>query len=168
VYHFVHYGLTGQEYAGRFDRSKPGSLLYAHERGGWRLVGAMYSAPSKTTENELHARIPLSVARWHAHVNICLPEGVSLADLSRGEIGAGKPHVAGALDASRHGGFAAQVNRRFGFMADGRFGFEGRIADRATCEREGGHFLEQAYGWMVHVYPFAGGDLQVAYGMDMP
>jgi hypothetical protein len=88
--------------------------------------------------------------------------------VTRGELGADNPHLAGRLDSSRHGGFAASVNRRLGFLADGRFGFEGRIADRRTCEAAGGHLLDQAYGWMVHVHPFAGDDLKVAFGQDVP
>lgn len=35
-----------------------------------------------------------------------------------------------------------------------RFGFSGSIATRADCERAGGAFLDNVYGWMVHVYPF--------------
>jgi hypothetical protein len=53
-------------------------------------------------------------------------------------------------------------------MADGRFGFTGKIADPTECEAAGGHFLKQAFGWMVHVYPFNGDDLKVAYGMSVP
>lgn len=33
----------------------------------------MYTATRFTTEDELNQRVPLSVARWHAHINICLP-----------------------------------------------------------------------------------------------
>ena len=58
--------------------------------------------------------------------------------------------------------------RNLGFLADGRFGFEGKIADRDSCVAAGGHFLPQAFGWMVHVYPFAGDDLKVAYGTSVP
>ena len=32
----------------------------------------MYTAPREMTEEELNHRIPLSVAQWHAHVNLCL------------------------------------------------------------------------------------------------
>lgn len=33
----------------------------------------MYTAPPSMTEDELNGRIPLSVAQWHQHVNLCLP-----------------------------------------------------------------------------------------------
>lgn len=35
-----------------------------------------------------------------------------------------------------------------------RFGFSGSIARRDACEAAGGAFLDNVYGWMVHVYPF--------------
>jgi hypothetical protein len=33
----------------------------------------MYTAPKHMSEEKLDQRVPLSVARWHAHINICLP-----------------------------------------------------------------------------------------------
>jgi hypothetical protein len=35
------------------------------------------------------------------------------------------------------------------------FGFEGSIATRAACDTAGGVFLDNVYGWMTHVYPYA-------------
>src|SRR5260370_25462554 len=32
-----------------------------------------HGAKKKASEDELNERVPLSVARWHKHVNICLP-----------------------------------------------------------------------------------------------
>lgn len=71
-YHFtnVRYGFMGALW---FVPSKPTSLLYRKTSKGYELLGAMYTASRFATENDLHSRIPLSVARWHAHVNICLP-----------------------------------------------------------------------------------------------
>jgi hypothetical protein len=63
---------------------------------------------------------------------------------------------------------AEELNRRYGIFADGRFGFRGRISDEDTCRDNGGHFIKQAFGWMIHVYPFAGDDLKVAYGTSVP
>jgi hypothetical protein len=55
-----------------FDPIKPTSLLYEKTPdGGYKLVGAMYTDRVDATEGELNARIPLSVARWHEHVNFC-------------------------------------------------------------------------------------------------
>jgi len=57
----------------RFDPSQPTSLLYKKVNGGYELEGAMFTDRRKATEADLNARVPLSVARWHKHVNLCLP-----------------------------------------------------------------------------------------------
>ena len=56
-----------------FDPAQPVSLLYRKTENGYELIGAMYIAPKDTGERELHALVPLSVAQWHAHVNVCIP-----------------------------------------------------------------------------------------------
>ncbi len=58
-----------------FDLAHPSALLYQKAGNGYQFVGVMYSAPADITEDQLNARIPLSVAPWHLHVNICLPAG---------------------------------------------------------------------------------------------
>lgn len=78
VYHF-----TNNERAYRntmdFDPSRPTSLLYEKvpsKAGGktdYKLVGVMYTAPYEVSEEELNRRVPLSIARWHLHTNLCLP-----------------------------------------------------------------------------------------------
>jgi hypothetical protein len=35
------------------------------------------------------------------------------------------------------------------------FGFGGSITTRAACDAAGGVFLDNVYGWMTHVYPYA-------------
>jgi hypothetical protein len=168
VYHFTDYGAASREYSGHFDLARPGSLLYVkNSSGDYVLVGAMYSAPADYTSDQLDALIPLSVAHWHAHTNICLPNGITLDDLLRGDIGATHLDMPGMMPAGSTRS-ARAINRRLGFLADGRFGFTGKIADAAECEAAGGHFLKQAFGWMVHVYPFNGDDLKVAFGTSVP
>ncbi len=82
-YHFTNYSY-GFWAAFRFDAAQPTSLLYTRAQDGWRLVGAMYTAPADYSEDKLNQRVPLSVARWHAHVNICLPkEHPNTADWTR-------------------------------------------------------------------------------------
>lgn len=57
-----------------FDPARPTSLLYKkNPQGEFVLIGAMYTASKRTSEDELNKRVPLSVARWHRHVNWCLP-----------------------------------------------------------------------------------------------
>jgi hypothetical protein len=70
-YHFTNYA-HGLESRSSFDPSKPTSLLYKKTAdGGYRLVGAMYTDRVDATEDEIDARIPLSIARWHQHINFC-------------------------------------------------------------------------------------------------
>jgi len=71
-YHFTNYryGFIGALW---FRPAKPTSLLYRKTAKGYELLGAMFTASQFATEAELNRRVPLSVARWHAHINICLP-----------------------------------------------------------------------------------------------
>ena len=71
-YHFTN-KWRGIKSAFRFDAEQPTSLLYKKTSEGYELEGAMYTAPKRADEEALHKRIPLSVAQWHAHVQICLP-----------------------------------------------------------------------------------------------
>ncbi len=57
-----------------FNPEQPTSLLYDKTPDGqFKLVGAMYTAPKRASEEQLDKRVPLSVARWHRHVNMCFP-----------------------------------------------------------------------------------------------
>jgi hypothetical protein len=110
-----------------FDPAAPSSLLY--ERTGdttYRLVGAMYTARRGAPLADLDARVPLSVGQWHVHTNWCLP---------------------------RRGGRARLGDRG----PDGRplFGGQGTITTAAACQAADGRFIPQAFGWMLHVYPYA-------------
>ncbi len=168
VYHFTDYAAATHEDQGHFDAARPGSLLYVREAGGnYVLVGAMYSAPADYSPEQLDQLIPLSVCRWHAHTSICLPEGITLLDLLRGNVGADRADMPGMLPVVANPE-ALDLNHRLGFLADGRFGFRGKIADAPACATAGGHFIPQAFGWMVHVYPFNGDDLKVVFGLDVP
>lgn len=70
-YHFTNYTNT-RAAAHNFDPLKPGSLLYKKNADDtYTLVGAMYTDRVTATEDELNGRIPLSIARWHQHVNFC-------------------------------------------------------------------------------------------------
>ena len=71
-YHFTNYRYAW-EARNHFDPSKPTSLLYEKDDDGYKLVGVMYTAKKDATEDELNERIPLSIAQWHAHVNLCVP-----------------------------------------------------------------------------------------------
>jgi hypothetical protein len=71
-YHFTSH-KNGFLEAFNFDASRPTSLLYKKTAGGYELVGAMYTMPKRATEDQLNARVPLSIASWHLHTNLCLP-----------------------------------------------------------------------------------------------
>lgn len=109
--------------------ARPTSLLYQRAADGTlTLVGAMFTAPADMSEDELHARLPLSLTRWHQHINWCVPP---LGQRERWrETSDGRPV----------------------------FGPQSPIATRAACEAVGGRFHERLLGWMVHVMAFAGGD----------
>lgn len=138
IYHFTSRARALQS-AVRFDPDAPTALLYRkNERGDFVLVGAMYTAPRTASEAELDRRVPLSVARWHQHVDICVPK---LRELDRWN----------ETDGGRM-----------------RFGPAGTITTRAECDAAGGRFREQSFGWMVHANVFASDDPSVIWGHDHP
>jgi hypothetical protein len=72
MYHFTNprYAIEAQF---RFNPEHPTSLLYERHGDDYKLIGVMYTAPKRFTEDQLDERIPLSVAQWHEHVNFCSP-----------------------------------------------------------------------------------------------
>jgi hypothetical protein len=176
VYHFANRQATASEYMGDFDLAHPGSLLYEKKTfGGYKLVGAMYDAPADDTPDQLDKLIPLSLSHWHAHTNICLPEGVTEADVINGNVmghmhpSIARPNVSAGAEFPNAGrGDGNSVRMRVGYLADPRFGFTGTISNQADCEAAGGNFHKQIFGWMIHVYPFASDDLKVAFSLEAP
>jgi hypothetical protein len=71
-YHFTSY-KNGFMEAFTFDPARPTSLLYKKTTTGYELVGAMYTMPKRATEDQLNERVPLSMAMWHLHTNLCMP-----------------------------------------------------------------------------------------------
>jgi hypothetical protein len=114
----------------QLDPSRPTSLLYTKQADGTlALVGAMFTAPAQLSEAELDERLPLSVARWHQHINWCIPP---LRDARRrwSETRDGQPV----------------------------FGPKSPIATAEACEAVGGRFRARLFGWMLHVMAFSGDD----------
>ncbi len=73
MYHFTRFWYAVKA-AFTFNPEQPTSLLYNKTADGkFELIGAMYTAPKRATLEQLDERVPLSVARWHRHVNMCLP-----------------------------------------------------------------------------------------------
>ena len=77
-YHFMN-DANGQAADTVFDPTRPTALLYRKTpHKDFKLEGVMYTAPPLTSEDELNQRIPLSIVRWHKHINFCAaPEGRS-------------------------------------------------------------------------------------------
>ena len=73
MYHFTNY-WSGYLEGFTFDPGRPTSLLYKKTKDGYELIGAMYTAPRSASLEELNERIPLGVARWHEHTNLCMPK----------------------------------------------------------------------------------------------
>lgn len=71
-YHFTNYRNAFRARR-NFDPSRPTSLLYEKHGDDYKLIGVMYTAKKGAREDELNSRIPLSIAQWHAHVNLCVP-----------------------------------------------------------------------------------------------
>ena len=119
-YHFTNYWY-GFEAGTHFNPDHPTSLLYEKHGDDYKLIGVMYTSPKNSSEDELNSRIPLSIAQWHAHINMCLPPDDRKKEL---------------------------------WGAHAKFGLAGSISTREDCEANGGRFVPQIFGWMVHVYPF--------------
>ena len=71
-YHFTNYRYAF-EAAIQFNPEHPTSLLYEKTGDAYKLIGVMYTAPKNANWNDLDQRIPLSIAQWHAHINLCMP-----------------------------------------------------------------------------------------------
>jgi hypothetical protein len=75
VYHFIRESSSLADKQ-RFDPDQPPALLYTKIEGPsprYKLTGVMYMARYGVTDEELNARIPLSIAQWHVHLNMCVP-----------------------------------------------------------------------------------------------
>ncbi len=118
MYHFI-LAFPSSDDKEHFDPDQPRGLLYTKIDGpnpGYKLVGVMYMARYDTPEDDLNAvaaRIPLSIAQWHLHLNLCVPPqpeqrnwlmgdatfglngSIATAEACRAAGGYFKPHLAG-------------------------------------------------------------------------
>lgn len=136
VYHFTKKWNAIRNGRG-FDPARPTSLLYRKDGAGeYVLIGAMYTASKRSSEKDLDARVPLSIAQWHQHVDICVP---------------------------KRGGRERWQEKRDGQML---FGPAGAISTEAECKQAGGRFIPKLFGWMVHANVFAVADPIAAWNDD--
>lgn len=138
MYHFnnlSHYAEAER----RFDAARPTSLLYEKEGAGYSLIGVMYTAPAGLTEQGLDERIPLSVAAWHQHVNVCLPQGEPLRNLFGGGPGFGLDGSISTEAECREAGGRFHT-RLFGWMVH-LYPYERTAREMWSVERQmsGGH-----------------------------
>ena len=134
VYHFTNKRLALME-ALRFDAGKPTSLLYEPQPDGkLKLIGAMYTAPRRYSDDQLDERIPLSIARWHEHVNWCLPP---------------------------KGKQERWLEKRDGVHV---FGPESPVATKEECDKVSGRFYPVLFNWMVHANVFLSDEPGVIWG----
>jgi len=121
LHHLTNWAWAAAE-GRRFDPAKPTSLLYREGADGTlQLAGAMYTAPASASIEELDRRIPVSLARWHRHVNWCTPRAAT-----------GSQWLATRDETPLYGPRSP-------------------VASRDACDAEGGAFYRQVFGWMVHV-----------------
>ena len=136
LYHFTNSWRAVQE-GFRFDPTRPTSILYKRGADGkLELVGAMYTAPKRFAPDKLDERVPLSIARWHKHVNWCVP---------------------------KRGDTRRWLEQEHGAPV---FGPESPIATKDACDRVGGVFHPVLFGWMLHANVFAGDDAATIWGDD--
>jgi hypothetical protein len=136
VYHFTNYGRAFLA-AFHFDASKPTSILYKHgDDGKLHLVGAMYTMPKGAKLDRLDERVPLGIARWHKHVNWCLP---------------------------KKGDQWRWTETRDGHRV---FGPESPIATKAACDAVNGDFHPSTFGWMIHANVIEGHDIASIWSDD--
>ena len=125
IYHFTnkHYAMEAFMH---FNAEHPTSLLYEKNGDDYKLIGVMYTAPKRLTEDQLNERVPLSVAQWHEHVNFCkAPASLTLQQKKEAYLG-----------------------------PSAQFGLKGSINTQEACNAAGGQFIPVVFNWMVHVYPF--------------
>ncbi|MGH7615842.1 MAG: hypothetical protein ACREPM_01290 [Gemmatimonadaceae bacterium] len=136
VFHFTN-NARALLAAFHFDASKPTSILYQRGSDGkLHLVGAMYTMPRNVRLKRLDDRVPLSIARWHEHVNWCVP---------------------------KKGDTARWLEQKDGSPV---FGPESPIATKAACDAVNGDFHANVFGWMLHANVFEGTDLASIFTDD--
>jgi hypothetical protein len=132
------YHFTNRWYAfeatRRFNPDHPTSLLYEKQGDGYKLIGVMYTAAKNAEQSELDARVPLSIAQWHAHVNLCLPPADKKEETvgSHPQFGLHGSIVTQADCDAAGGRFLAQI---FGWMVH-VYPFEQKPEDVWSVERQ--------------------------------
>ena len=136
VVHYFNWRYALEE-AVRFNPAKPAALIYRRGRNGYRLLGATYTAPGATTEEALDQRVPLSVAQWHQHVDLCVP----------------KPD-----DGPRWSEVGPDNKPVFGPGSD--------IDTKVACDSVAGVFKDRVFGWMLEARVFVSDNPDSIWGAN--
>ena len=136
IVHFFNWRYAVEE-AVRFNPAKPAGLIYRRGKSGYRLLGATYTAPGASTEEVLDQRVPLSVAQWHQHVDLCVPKPDDTARWS--ELGPDDKPVFGPASA---------------------------IDTKAACDSVAGVFKSRVFGWMVEARVFVSDNPDSIWGAN--
>jgi hypothetical protein len=138
-YHFTNYRYAF-EAAIQFNPEHPTSLLYRKNGDEYKLIGVMYTAPKNSNWNDLDQRIPLSIAQWHAHINLCMPPADKKSEAwgPNAKFGlAGSITTKDACDAAG-GKFMSQI---FGWMVH-VYPFEQKPEDIWSVERQSPNHMD--------------------------
>ena len=138
IVHFFNWRYAVEE-AVRFNPAKPAGLIYRRGKSGYQLLGATYTAPGASTEEALDQRVPLSVAQWHQHVDLCVPKPDDTARWS--ELGPDDKPVFGPASA---------------------------IDTKAACDSVAGVFKPRVFGWMVEARVFGSDNPDSIWGLGGP
>ena len=95
VEHYVDGARFAAEERGEFDSSRPSALIFERDGSTLRATGVMYVATATATPAQLDAAVPLSLTRWHRHVDLCFPPNASIEEAVRPN---GRFGFAGSID----------------------------------------------------------------------
>ncbi|QLE00219.1 hypothetical protein HX109_01060 [Galbibacter sp. BG1] len=126
IVHLVHRKYSEKEMKKGFNSEKPGSILYERDGNGWKLIGAMITAPVDASKEELNDLAPLSVTQWHLHQKVCVPKPIWDKEEWQKTFPDGTPV----------------------------YGPTSSIASKSDCEKFDGTFLPVVFGWMTHAYVY--------------
>ncbi|GAC1406798.1 MAG: hypothetical protein NVSMB64_12900 [Candidatus Velthaea sp.] len=73
IEHYTNYAYAREAWNGHFNPDHPTSMIFERHGDALSLIGVMYTAAAGIPEQQLDTMVPLSVARWHRHVDFCLP-----------------------------------------------------------------------------------------------
>ncbi len=77
IEHYTSAEYAREQWTGKLDPEHPTSLIFERHGSDMALVGVMYTAGASFTPDRLDALVPMSIARWHRHVDYCFaPTGV--------------------------------------------------------------------------------------------